>query len=159
MQQTPFPSLTNAQGSFPNRKAQLRKGTPAPLQAQACCVHPLTRWRRKTHTSPLSLPGTSSPLCPLRENSNAKRWSQRPSELGRLREGGHASAQPGAGTRRSPRPPLLTAETRRRGRGRRAPASRRPGRGPWKDQCLLTFCRVARINTAPASESCQHRFP
>ena len=77
-----------------SRKAQLRKGTPAPLQAQACCVHPLTRWRRKTHTSPLSLPGTSSPLCPLRENSNAKRWSQRPPELGRLREGGHASAQP-----------------------------------------------------------------
>ena len=54
------------------------------------------------------------------------RWSQRPPALGRLREGGHASAQPGAGTRRSPRPPPLTAETPRRGRA----AEPRPHAGP-----------------------------
>ena len=38
-----LPSLTNAQGSFPNRKARSGTGTPTPLQAQACCAHPLTR--------------------------------------------------------------------------------------------------------------------
>ena len=98
----------------------------------------------QAHTSPLSLPGTSSPLCPLRENSNAKRWSQRPPELGRLREGGHASAQPGAGTRRSPRPPPVTAETPRRGRA----AAPRPHAGPAA-RPPLSFFRSRRSSLFP----------
>lgn len=114
-----FPSLTNAQGSFPNRKARAGNGTPTPLQAQACCVHPLTRREQgdvsgkagagaQAHTSPFSM-RAPSPRSPLSENSNAKRRSQRPPELGRLREGGHVCAQQGAGARRSPRLPPLTA--------------------------------------------------
>lgn len=59
-------------------------------------------------------------------------------------------------------PEAASSHSRRRGDAA-GPADPRPhsrrAAGPGGTGSVLTFCRVTRTNTAPASESCRRRFP
>lgn len=153
----PFPSLTNAHGSFPTEKGNHAKGPRLPFQHERAASIPSRRrrktrpekrgWRSGSHLASLyaCTGDIASPLSP-QQKQQRKAVVATPARIRELSEGGHASAQQGA--RGPPSRP-----------GPRAPPSRPPAAGPAGSGCLLTFCRVTRINTAPASESCRRRFP
>ena len=149
----------------PDRKARSGPGTPTPLQAQACCAHPLTRREQEDASGKAGLALRLTPrlsLCvhrlpSLRSAETATkavvatpariREAERAGVSAPSKEQGLAAAR-GAQTRPGPPPP----------------PARPPGRGPRRPgdpetRACADLLPVTGTNTAPASESCRRRPP